>query len=211
MKCRVDSCERDTRYKEKQLCQKHYFRLMRNGTTEKKQLKAIERRENAKGYQLIHAPDHPLAHSNGYVYEHRKNYYEKVGDALHGCEMCGKAISWSSCHIDHIDSDVRNNKLSNLRAVCRGCNVFRGHSMVSMGKEFFTAKGLTMSAFAWARRPEVKVSGATIKNRRLKGLNDYQCIFGEKQTHINAEPKNSGGRCDGIRAKVRQLKREASE
>ncbi|SOQ10381.1 hypothetical protein CFBP1573P_03056 [Pseudomonas syringae pv. persicae] len=35
MQCRVEDCGRSAMYQAAQLCQMHYFRVMRNGTTEK--------------------------------------------------------------------------------------------------------------------------------------------------------------------------------
>lgn len=49
MKCCVDGCDRDARYKEKQLCQMHYFRVMRNSTTE---LRAIRDEYRAKAREF---------------------------------------------------------------------------------------------------------------------------------------------------------------
>ena len=36
MKCKIDGCTQNARYKKDQVCQKHYFRFMRYGTYELK-------------------------------------------------------------------------------------------------------------------------------------------------------------------------------
>ena len=79
MKCKVDGCERNADYQSQQVCQKHYFRFMRNGHYD---LKTVDERnpynrsrkyrtQNPAGYQKIYEPNHPLAQKGGDVYEHR--------------------------------------------------------------------------------------------------------------------------------------------
>ena len=42
------------------------------------------------------------------------------------CQHCGKDVKLSECHIDHIKSGKNaDNKLSNLRILCRRCHVLR--------------------------------------------------------------------------------------
>lgn len=137
MICKAKDCERNAIYKTLILCQKHYFRFWRNGRLDKipknerkkpPKRSRKHRTQNAKGYQMIDSPLHPLAMKNGYVYEHRMIIYSEFGENLPPCQYCGKSVKWScySCHIDHIDTDVTNNKRSNLRVLCNGCNVGRG-------------------------------------------------------------------------------------
>ena len=115
MKCKIDGCDRESMYTGKMLCQKHYFRIMRNGIPETVR-KRNYRSRNAAGYQFVYEPNHPLAHSNGNVYEHRFVYYNQKNSNPTICEMCSKEINWGNLHIDHIDCDVTNNKVENLRA-----------------------------------------------------------------------------------------------
>lgn len=124
MDCVIPECDRSADYKKQQVCQKHYFRFMRNGSYEPRQRKY--RIQNPAGYQKLSESNHPLANKDGYVYEHRFVVYNHYGTDLPSCELCGKATDWETCHIDHKDNDVSNNLLGNLRPVCRPCNTMRG-------------------------------------------------------------------------------------
>lgn len=206
MKCHVDECGREAMYRKQRVCQKHYVRYWRNGTyglkAEKKHGKGRTRKPrytNPAGYILIDMPGHALSGRRGYVYEHRYVYYEQVSRAPSECAMCGSAISWDVLHIDHIDCNKANNSPANLRAVCRACNVFRGHSPTSMGKHLFTADGRTMTASAWARVPGVLVSAQTIVRRRQMGMSDYDCIFAPRITHHGTTTKKIRRKYDGLR------------
>ena len=75
MKCKIDGCTQNARYKKDQVCQKHYFRFMRYGTYELTSVRKY-RIENPAGYQKIYEPSHFLAGKDGYVYEHRFVYCE---------------------------------------------------------------------------------------------------------------------------------------
>nr|MDQ6120782.1 HNH endonuclease [Klebsiella pneumoniae subsp. pneumoniae] len=37
-------------------------------------------------------------------------------------------MTWKTAHIDHIDEVVDNNSDSNLRVLCRACNVMRSRT-----------------------------------------------------------------------------------
>lgn len=188
MKCKIEGCERESVYKTQQVCQKHYFRMMRYGTYELTTVgKRKERSQNAKGYQMLFLPDHPLAMANGSVYEHRKVVYDQYGENIPPCQLCGKSINWKTVHIDHIDDSVDNNGPENLRALCRACNTMRARVHIPQHtvkrRHAITFKGVTKTPTEWAREPGVRVSGATIIRRIKDGMSVEQALFGEKVTH----------------------------
>jgi len=197
MLCKVEGCGREAMYKKDELCQKHYFRFMRHGTFELTNTRKY-RLTNPAGYKKIYEPKHFLSNKDGYVYEHRF-IYAQSGQQMRSCEMCGKEINWKTSHIDHIDNDVANNQLENLRAVCRGCNVFRAHTVLSQGKIFITLENITLTPTAWARQPDVTVSSTTIRRRFLSGASAYDAIYGDKTTHRDSIAKKTELRYDTLR------------
>lgn len=191
MKCSVIECDRQARYKSPQLCQMHYFRLRRTGTTQPRRPKP--RQETPNGYVRVYAPDHPLADPSGYVFEHRKVAYDDRGGELSLCEACGLVdITWETCHVDHQDEDRQNNVPSNLLATCIGCNVMRGQKRprhTHAGRIALTYDGITQTATEWARDPRVRVSSSTIRQRKWRGATDEQALFASKVTHTSRAPK----------------------
>lgn len=194
MKCKVEHCDRECMYQEQQVCQKHYFRMMRYGTYElTKTGKRKDRSQNAKGYQMLHLPQHPLAMANGSVYEHRKVIYDRHGECLPPCQKCSKQVSWKTVHIDHIDEVVENNEPENLRVLCRACNVMRSRVHIPQHtlkrRQAITWEGKTQTPTEWARDQRVKVSGSTIRRRIRDGYSVEQALFGKKITHQHTTAK----------------------
>lgn len=195
MQCRIDGCDRDSRYKEAQLCQKHYFRLRRFGTTDTVRWgHAKPRYENPAGYQMVYVPSHPLSKKGGYVAEHRAVLYAAIGPGPMNCELCGVGLTWATCQVDHIDNDVRNNQRENLRPTCRTCNTRRGmRNPVEWSR---TSKieydGVCLTSHEWARDPRVKVKSATIRARLAAGMTVEQALFGPKKTHNGRKPMLKG-------------------
>lgn len=183
MKCKIENCESGVMYKKDGVCQKHYFRKMRYGTYELTS-KRKYRIQNPAGYQKIYEPNHVLSNKDGYVYEHRFIYHKK-DDTPRKCVKCGTSINWKTLHIDHIDEDVTNNNIGNLRPLCRNCNTCRNRTVENLTKTFVDCRGLRLSVQQWARRNDVKVASATIKKRLLKGQTAEEAIFGERKTHKN--------------------------
>lgn len=194
MKCKIEGCEKECKhYPGKGICQMHYFRMMRYGTYELTAKPRKSHTKNAKGYQMLHIPGHPLAMSNGAVYEHRKVIYDKCGENLPPCEKCGKPVNWETAHIDHIDEIVDNNEPSNLRVLCRPCNVMRARVHIPQHTRkrclAVTFNGETKTPEEWSRHPLVKVAGSTIIFRLKKGMTAEEALFGEKITHRSTKAK----------------------
>lgn len=183
--CKVKGCNRLSVYKNDDVCQMHYFRYMRNETYDLKR-KRKYRHSNDRGYQLLYIPDHPLSHSRGYVYEHRYVIYDKYGENIPNCQICGKETSWEPyfTHIDHIDNDVTNNDERNLRVLCNACNTVRGksdaHERVNCSSIEY--KGKTMTAHEWSKYDFVKVTGRTIRNRIASGWTVHDALTVESRT-----------------------------
>ncbi|HDG1704598.1 TPA: HNH endonuclease [Kluyvera ascorbata] len=195
MKCKVEGCDRECKhYPGKGICQMHYFRMMRYGTYELTKVgKGKTRQRNAKGYQMLKMPDHPLVMANGFVYEHRKVIYDRHGEALPPCEKCGKTVTWKTVHIDHIDEVVDNNDESNLRVLCRACNVMRSRVHIpehtKKGRSSITFEGITKTAYEWSRDHRVMVSAPTIIRRIKNGMSVEEALFSPKITHRHTRAK----------------------
>ncbi len=205
MTCKIEGCDRYADYKAQQVCQKHYFRFMRYGTYDLSRKvhpngsTRVYRRTTPNGYEKLYEPEHQLANSDGYVYEHRKVFFEQIDSNPDSCEMCGNPVDWSTCHIDHKDNDKSHNLKENLRCLCRACNVFRAHTSTSMGARFLTHDGKTMTAGSWSRQPGVNVCGGTITRRKQMGMSDHQALFAEKGTHKNSRPNKQPMKYDELR------------
>ena len=197
--CKILDCDRNADYEKQQVCQKHYFRFIRNGTYSLSVKPAKYRTSNPAGYQKLLEPDHPLADIHGRVYEHRFVYFNAPDHHVSSCSLCDKPISWDDCHIDHIDNNVKNNDILNLRATCAPCNVFRGHSATSMGKNFYTVGNITLTAHGWARRDDVQVSSTCIADRRRRGMSDSDAIYAPRKTSYNTITKKQKVIYDEVR------------
>lgn len=167
---------------------------MRYGTYELTKVgKGKTRQRNGKGYQMLKMPDHPLVMANGFVYEHRKVIYDRHGEALPPCEKCGKTVTWKTVHIDHIDEVVDNNDESNLRVLCRACNVMRSRVHIpehtKKGRTGITFSGETKTATEWSRDPGVSVAGNTIKLRLKQGMSVEDALFSPKVTHRHTKAR----------------------
>lgn len=194
MKCKVEGCCRDAAFKKQQVCQMHYFRMMRYGTYELTKVgKGKVRQRNAKGYQMLKMPGHPLVMANGCVYEHRKVVYDRYGESLPPCEKCRKEVTWKTAHIDHIDEVVDNNTESNLRVLCRACNVMRSRVHIpehtKKGRSSITIDGVTKTASEWSRDPRVNIAPTTILLRIKNGMDAEAALFTPKVTHRHTKAK----------------------
>lgn len=188
--CHVDGCERIAMYKGEALCQKHYFRRMRNGhygLNSNPMAPGERKMAHSNGYIMLRYPGHPLAQKHGGLFEHRYVMYQKYGDNLPPCEFCGKESRWHSrdTHIDHIDCDKTNNDIGNLRVLCNPCNVSRSKKPPHTHKHTtsITIDGKTMTSTEWARIPGVLVSSNCIRDRIRRGFSARDAVYGEKKTH----------------------------
>ena len=196
MKCIANGCDRDVRYKADQLCQKHYFRKWRYGTTDLTVTgKGKDKYFDSQGYVLMIKHGHPLASKGGLIREHRYVTYEKYGDGPIKCNICSRELSWTNVHVDHKNNNKQDNSLDNLRILCRGCNVMRAHSKVpkhkSKGNHAITYNGTTLTAAEWSRQDGVTVTGNTITRRLNNGRTIEDALFSPSKTHPNVKIKNT--------------------
>ena len=206
MKCKIDGCGRDAMYQKDQVCQKHYFRFMRYGTYDLTMKPRQAKRLHSAGYVCLFIPDHPLANSNGEVYEHRKVMYDKYGESIPNCELCGAETEWHNrnTHIDHINEIKDDNRVGNLRILCNSCNVKRANKQENYINKAhtitLTIDGVSGTATWWARQPGVEVAGNTIRHRKIKkGFSDYDAVYAPKKTH-NGNKVNKAEYCKAWRA-----------
>jgi len=115
-------------------CKEHYDRYLRHGDP----TVVIDRTSKGwlhdEGYRRLSIPGHPLASSNGHVFEHRVVLYDKVGPGPHPCHWCTTPVDWSKSWphaddalvADHLDGNRLNNDPVNLVPACQLCNYTRG-------------------------------------------------------------------------------------
>ncbi len=206
MKCKIDGCDRDCMYKKDQLCQKHYFRFMRYGTYELTMKPRQKTRVHSAGYICLFMPEHPLANANGEVYEHRYVLYEKYGENIPSCEICGALTTWMSrdAHVDHINENKADNRESNLRILCNSCNVRRANKPENYinraHTHTITIDGVSMTPAGWSKVEGVSVCGNTIIRRMLAGYSHYDSVYMKKKTH-NGNKQSKSEYCKEWRAK----------
>lgn len=154
--CAVEGC--DTRATARGWCEKHYARWQTYGdpTFMLRPTYGSKRREKHKGYIDIWAPTHPLARSDGYVYEHRMVAWD--AGILTNPEL-------TVHHINHVTSD---NRPENLMAVSRSEHMSRFHIGETVKNQYGDWPVLHGEARI-ARRRELWRAAAKRRQKKLTG------------------------------------------
>ena len=129
MVCKVDGCREISKTRWGTLCNTHYFRGRRTGSTADREKRGHSL--TSHGYMSRSVRGHPAASPTGLLYEHREVFYGAFGKTGHRCSWCSKALEWGGkgTHklvIDHLNGDKEDNDIGNLVASCPGCNGVRG-------------------------------------------------------------------------------------
>ena len=167
--CSVDGCDAKANRIASGLCEKHYTRLRRTGTTEKR--RRPEKTKHSSGFAR---DDHPLAKgkpSGSRIYEHRMIFFDAFGGGDHNCHWCGEKVSFEDMHVDHVNAVKDDNRIENLVASCPPCNKQRGlqkmiGTMRSRGM-MITWRGETKHVSEWAER--LGISTVSLKSRIKSG------------------------------------------
>lgn len=125
--CLVSRCSATATRQGKQLCEKHYYRKRRTGQYGARE--PLGSHSTPAGYVKLTAPNHPLADSNGHVFEHRAVLYFKSKIICPNCYWCGVEQSWATIHADHLNGIKHDNREANIVGACPRCNKARGAAL----------------------------------------------------------------------------------
>lgn len=190
--CIVDGCENPVRSGGSQYCEKHYYRIRRNGTTDT--VKRLHQTVHSNGYILIPAKGHPLTvrHTGALEYEHRIVYYNEHGEGPFKCHWCGKTVTWDDMHVDHLNAKRDDNRIENLVASCPLCNQHRGidkmrHTMRNKRATWIEYNGERKTAKEWADK--IGITREALLDRIKQGwlidraLTEPRGVTGPKRIH----------------------------
>lgn len=123
--CSVEGCEKLCRSKSAKYCEKHYYRKRRGNDPACDPTYAY-RSKSAAGYMILRSSTHPLATTNKSVGEHRAVVYAHFNGKCPNCYWCGRALTWKTAVVDHLNEKKSDNRLENLAVSCNRCNLARG-------------------------------------------------------------------------------------
>lgn len=148
--CCVEGCSRPATRVASGLCETHFYRRRRTGTTAPRVRPSPAPRAQSHGY-ILERVAHPLS-IKGSVYQHRRIAYDAREGQCPDCSWCAKPVTWQSCHVDHLNGVKSDNRPENLTVSCAQCNRARGAfwpTLLAMTDEGFEAfMSLAMQARA---------------------------------------------------------------
>lgn len=186
--CTVEGCNTRCRSARSPYCERHYYRMRRNGSLDQRRKPAADRRMHSSGYVILYRPGHPLADAMGYVYEHRTIIYNRASGECPPCDYCGAELTWRTIEADHRDRNRANNNSENLANSCGPCNRERArpHMIATMQAraQRIEFQGESLTFREWADRLQISIP--TLK-RRLRHWPLEKALTASK---IDAGPKS---------------------
>lgn len=171
--CRVRDCKREPRSSRSGLCEMHYCRIRRTGSTDRAPRSSYRR--DGRGYVQLYLPRHPLADSHGFVYEHRVALFGKIGRAKNACVWCSREVRWSAngaamLVADHRNGETSDNRPSNLVASCPACNMTRDQDRRGRGSRACEVCGEANDRRVCSRRCAGVLGGRAQDPERLRRM-----------------------------------------